>query len=190
MMKHIGLVVEGRADKSLSHLVRRYLAEQCHTGIRVETAITAKDKGKLLKQGVLEKYVYLAGSAEGAGGVLVIFDSDKDLVCQLGPDTLARVEGRSDVPVKICIAVRNIENWIMASVETTLGEDVDPLPDPEGSGAVHAVKTALKPRAYNKPVHQPGLTEAIDFDIARGRSPSFDRFLRVVDEIATDAISS
>ena len=189
-MKHIGLVVEGRADRSLSSLVRRYVGEQCYTGVRVETAITAKDRGKLLKSGELEKFVYLAGTAEGVGGVLVLFDGDKSPACQLGPKTLARVENRLDVPVKVCIAVRNIENWIMASVETTLGEEVEPLPDPEGSGAVHAVKKAFKPRAYIKPVHQPGLTERINFDLARERSPSFDRFLRVVDEVATDVISN
>jgi hypothetical protein len=189
-MKHISLVVEGRADKSLSNLVRRYVGEQCYTGIRVETAITAKDRGKLLKPGELEKFVYLAGTAEDVGGVLVLFDGDKSPACKLGPETLARVDGRLDVPVKVCIAVRNIENWIMASAETTLGDEFEPLPDPEGAGAVHAVKTAFKPRAYIKPVHQPGLTERISFDLARSRSPSFDRFLRVVDEIASDVVSN
>jgi uncharacterized protein DUF4276 len=189
-MKHIGLVVEGRADKTLSNLVRRYLAEKCYTGIRVGGAITAKDRGKLLKSGELEKFVHYAATVEDVAAVLIVFDGDRDSACQLGPQTLARVEQRWPVPVKVCIAIRNIENWIMASAETTLGADVEPLADPEGSGSVHAVKTALKPGAYNKPVHQPGLVERIDFELARSRSPSFDRFLRIVDEMASAAVGT
>jgi hypothetical protein len=189
-MKHIGLVVEGRADKTLSNLVRRYLAEKCYTGIGVGGAITAKDRGKLLKPGELEKFVHYAATVDDVAGILIVFDGDRDPACQLGPKTLARVEQRWSVPIKVCIAIRNIENWILASAETTLGEGAEPLADPEGAGSVQAVKTALKPGAYNKPVHQPGLTERIDFELARGRSPSFDRFLRIVDQMATCAMET
>jgi hypothetical protein len=189
-MRHIGLVVEGRADVALSGLVRRYLAERGHTGIGVETAITAKDRGKLLKSGELEKFVYLASTSDDVAGVLVVFDTDKDAACEIGPAALARVADRYPVPVRMCAAIRTVENWIMASVETTLGDSAEPLSDAEGSGAVHAVKSALKPRSYNKPVHQPSLTELIDFDLARERSPSFDRFLRIVDQIAEGSCAS
>lgn len=189
-MKHIGLVVEGRADKSLAELIRRYLAERGHTGIRVGSPFTPKDRGKLLKRGELERFVYMAATVEGAAAVLVMFDSDRDAACELGPTSLARVPEHIQVPVKMCIAVRNVENWIVASAETTLGPDGKPLDDPEGSGAVHEVKTALKPGAYNKPVSQPGLTSKIDFDLARNRAPSFDRFLRIVDDLATEACAS
>jgi Domain of unknown function (DUF4276) len=185
-MKHIGLVVEGRADKTMSNLIRRYLAEQCYTGIGVGKPISAKDRGRLLKRGELEKFVQFAATIDEAVAVLVLFDSDKDPACELGPKSLARVATKTAIPVKVCIAIRNIENWIMASAETTLGSDAALLDDPEGAGAVHAVKTAFQPRSYNKPVHQPGLTERIDFSLARSRSPSFDRFLRILDEIATE----
>lgn len=183
-MKHIGLVVEGRADKSLAELIRRYLAERGHTGVLVGRPITPKDRGKLLKRGELEKFVYLAATVEGAAAVIVVFDSDKDPACQLGPEALARVPAYIQVPVKMCLAVRNVENWIVASAETTLGPEHEPLADPEGTGAVHAVKIALKPSGYNKSVAQPSLTAKIDFELARSRSPSFDRFLNIVDEMA------
>lgn len=183
-MKHIGLVVEGRADRTLTGLIRRYLAERCYTGIGVGKPICAKDRGKLLKDGELEKFVHFAATQEDAVAVLVLFDSDKDPACKLGPSALARVKRRTKVPVKICIAIRNIENWIVASAETTL-EGAEPLKDPEGAGSVNAVREFLKPKSYNKPIHQPGLTEKIDFDIARERSPSFSRFLKIIDEIAT-----
>jgi hypothetical protein len=188
-VNHIGLVVEGRADRTITGLVRRYLAECCYTGLGVGKPICAKDRGKLLKRGELEKFVHFAATEEGAVAVLVLFDSDKDPACELGPAALSRVENRINVPVKICIAIRNIENWIVASAETTLGGG-DPLEDPEGAGALAAVKDFLKPRAYTKPVYQPGLTERIDFDLARGRSPSFNRFLAILDEIAESAGAS
>lgn len=187
-MNHIGLVVEGRADKTISGLIRRYLAERCHTGIGVGKPICAKDRGKLLKKDELERFVQFAATEEDAVAVLVLFDTDRDAVCEIGPNALARVEGRTNVPVKICAAVRNIENWIVASAETTL-PGAEPLDDPEGSGALRTVKDALKPRAYIKPIHQPGLTERIDFALARERSPSFNRFLNIIDAIATSAAS-
>ncbi len=182
-MNHIGLVVEGKSDKSVSGLIRRYLAYRCHTGLRVGKPITGNNRGKLLKAGELEKLVGYAASEPGAIAVIVLFDGDQDAACELGPDTFARVDRRPTVLVKVCIAVRTIENWIMGSAETVFDE-VEPLEDPEGPGAVHAIKVAKKPRAYNKPLHAPGLLEKIDFDLARSRSPSFDRFLRIIDEIA------
>ena len=183
-MNHIGLVVEGRADKTITGLIRRYLAERCYTGVRVGKPICAKDRGKLLKRGELERFVEFAATEEGAAAVLVLFDSDKELACEVGPSSLARVKERISVPVKICIAIRNIENWIVASAETTL-DGAEPLDDPEGAGAVATVKEFLKPKAYSKPIYQPRLTERIDFDLARGRSPSFDRFLRTLDDMAS-----
>lgn len=182
-MSHIGLVVEGRADRTISGLVRRYLAYRCHTGLLVGKPISAKDRGKLLKDGELERFVKLAAYEPGAIAVLVLFDGDGDAACELGPESLARVESDSPVPVRICIAIREIENWILASAETTI-EDGQPLTHAEGGGAVHAVKESMKPGSYNKPAHQPGLIERIDFDLARSRCPSFDRFLRIIDEVA------
>ncbi len=185
-MKHIGLVVEGRADRTITGLVRRYLAERCYTGLGVGRPICAKDRGKLLKEGELEKFVRFAATEEGAVAVVVLFDADRDPACELGPSALSRVENRTNLPVKICAAVRNIENWIVASAETTLDGGA-PLDDPEGAGAIRAVKDFLKPRAYNKPISQPGLTERIDFDLARTRSYSFNRFLNILDDIASSA---
>lgn len=182
-MNHIGLVVEGKSDKSVADLIRRYLADKCYTGIRVGKPISGNNRANLLKTGVLEKLVGYAASEPGAVAVIVLFDSDKDPACQLGPDTFARLDGKVSVPVKVCMPVRVVENWIMGSVETVF-EGVDPLNDPEGAGAVHAIKVAKKPRAYNKPLHVPGMLGKIDFDVTRNRCTSFDRFLRFLDEIA------
>jgi hypothetical protein len=187
-VSHIGLVVEGRADRTITGLVRRYLGERCYTGIGVGKPICAKDRGKLLKKGELEKFVHFAATEDGVAAVLVLFDSDKDPACEMGPTALSRVQDRIDVPVKICIAIRNIENWIVASAETTL-EGGAPLGNPEGAGSISAIKDFLKPQAYNKPIQQPRLTERIDFELARTRCPSFNRFLNILDDIATTACS-
>lgn len=67
----------------------------------------------------------------------------------------------------------------MASAETVLpGLRYEPIRDPE-----RAIRAALLPAKYVKPTWQPRLTERIDLDLARGRSPSLDRFLRKVDEL-------
>ena len=87
------------------------------------------------------------------------------------------------VPVKVCVAIREFENWIMASAETVF-EGASPPDNPDGAGAAFAIKQALKPQAYVKPRDQPALTKRIDFDLARSRSPSLNRFLEIVDNLA------
>jgi Domain of unknown function (DUF4276) len=182
-MSHLALVVEGHGDAiALPELVRRYLADHGHSGLRVGKPLNAKNRGKLLKEGELERFAELAAGEPGAVGLLVVFDADGDPACELGPNSLGRISSRIPVPARICIAIREFENWIMASSETVL--ERTPLDEPEGRGAAQAIKEAMKPRKYVKPRDQPSLSSLIDFDLARGRCPSFDRFLTVIDEMA------
>jgi len=183
-MSHIALVVEGHGDvAAVPALVRRYLAVRSHSGVRVGKPLNAKDRGKLLKEGELERFARLAAMEPGAGALIVLFDADKDPACELGPEALSRISSCVDVPVKVCLAVREYENWIMASAETVFN-NVTALEDPEGKGAVHAIKQALQPRAYVKPRDQPALSHLIDFGLARDRCPSLNRFLTIIDELA------
>jgi hypothetical protein len=189
-MSHIALVVEGHGDAiAIPELIRRYLALRGHTGILVGKPLNTKNRGKLLKAGELERFAQLAAGEPGASGLLVVFDADRDRACDLGPRSLARIASQINVPAKICIAVRVFENWVMASAETVL-ENGLPLPKPEGKGAIHAIKKAMKPKAYVKPRDQPALSRLIDFDLARGRCPSLDRFLAAIDEMALAADAS
>ncbi|MFL5834884.1 MAG: DUF4276 family protein [Solirubrobacterales bacterium] len=182
-MSHIALVVEGHADAiAVPELVRRYLAFRGHSGILVGRPLNTKSRGKLLKDGELERFAQLAAMEPGASALLVVFDADDDRACELGPSTLGRINGLP-VPTQVCIAIREYENWIMASAETVLDNAV-PLDDPEGRGAAHAIKMALRPRAYVKPRDQPALSRSIDFELARRRCPSLDRFLKILDEMA------
>lgn len=184
-MKHIALVVEGHGDLvAVPEMLRRYLALRGHSGVQVGRPLNAKNRAKLLKAGELERFSELALRQPGAAALLVVFDADKDLACEIGPAALSRLVPQIRVPVKVCVAIREFENWIMASAETVF-DGLEPPVDPEGTGAAHAIKQALKPRAYVKPRDQPALTKRIDFDLARSRSPSLDRFLGIVDEVAT-----
>jgi len=186
-MAHIAIVVEGHGDAAaIPTLIRRYLALQGHTGILVGKPLNAKNRGKLLKAQELERFALLAAGEPGAVGLLVVFDADRDPACELGPRSLSRIAEVVNIPAKVCIAIRTYENWIMASAETVLEEGC-PLAEPEGKGAIHSVKKALKPRAYVKPRDQPALSSSIDFDLARQRCPSFSRFLAAIDEMALAA---
>jgi hypothetical protein len=183
-MKHIALVVEGHGDlAAVPDMLRRYLALQGFTGVRVGKPLNAKNRAKLLKAGELERFAELAMRQPGAGALVVVFDADKDPACEIGPTALDRLTACLNVPVKVCIAVREFENWIMASAETIF-EGLEPPDDPEGAGAAYAIKQALKPQAYVKPRDQPALAKRIDFDLARSRAPSLDHFLRIVDDLA------
>lgn len=182
-MRHIGLVVEGPGDrKAVPVLLRKYFAEREQHSVGLGQPWTANGRSKLLKAGELERFVRGAASVPGACAVLVIFDADESPACELGPECAARAKGETALPVQIGLAVREFENWIVASAQSALGHP-SPLTDPDGRGAQHAIREALAPEKYIKTVDQPRLAARIDFSDARSSSRSLDRLLHRVDEL-------
>jgi Domain of unknown function (DUF4276) len=181
------LIVEGQGDGSaLPVLLRMFFGEEGHHRIALGTPIVAKGRTKLLKEGELERFVTLAGQVPGACGVLVVFDANGDPACELGPACLARARAATHLPVRVCLAVREFENWIVASAETVFEMEELPLESAEGIGALQVIKEIRAPQKYVKTLHQAGLASSIDLSLARGRAPSLDRLLRYAEELVTE----
>lgn len=186
-MKHLGLVVEGPGDReAVRLLVRQHLFASGEFGLRIGLPWSGNGREKLLADDKLEDFVAGAARVPGAAGVLVVFDAEGDAACELGPESLARAQSATELPVRVCIAVRCFENWIAASVETVFDE-VEPLADCEGKGAIGLIKEGMHPTKYVKTVHQARLASRIDQSLACDKSPSLARFFRCIDELVAVA---
>ncbi len=137
-------------------------------------------KGNATAEGGIEGYVATA-ARPGAVGVIVVLDADDELVCQEGPELLARAEKEVGVPVVIAIAERDYEDWLYASAET-LGFDPELEYQPNRRGK-SAIPSALLPQKYVKPTHQPRMTARMDVGLAELRSPSLARLLQKFDHL-------
>ena len=169
-------------------VIRAHLHRNGIYDIDVGLPINAKGRTKLLREGELERFAKLAATQHGTAGVLIICDADDDPACVLGPEVSARcVAAVPYMPIRACLAVREFENWLLASAETLAPGPEAPREDYEGLAAEHLVAAWKAPRKYVKPIHQPAFAAQIDLDLVATRCPSFARLLRCVDELVAAA---
>jgi hypothetical protein len=186
-MRRIGVVVEGDGDqRAIPVVVRSYLHSVEVFDIEIGKPLNTRGRGKLLRAGELERFVHLAALETATTGVLVVCDADDDPACVLGPEITARcVASLPHVPVRACLAVREFENWLLASPET-LAPGTEPVHDDyEAIASIPHISRWRAPRKYVKPLHQPALAAQIDRDRVAARCPSFARLLRCIDELVT-----
>lgn len=184
-MLRISTVVEGDGDQgALPVVLRRHLHDREVFDIEIGKPINAKGRSKLLRAGELERFVKLAALQPNAGAVLVLCDADDDLACELGPEMTKRCQDAiPHIPVRACLAVREFENWLLASPETLAPVPQAALSDYESTAAQSRVAEWCLPKKYVKPVQQPALASQIDMQRVSSRCPSFARLLRCVDEL-------
>ena len=123
--------------------------------------------------------------------MLVLVDSNGDCPAEIGPRlrTWAKDEV-CDVSVDCSLAKVEYETWFVASAESLrkyldIGTDEAIPPDPEGQRCGKAWIQRRFIGHYNETLGQPKLTTAIDVDLCRRRSPSFDRLCRVIGRFAS-----
>jgi len=151
-----------------------------------------QSRSKLIREAELGRAVSFAmlklGELEGPGMVLVLLDADKDPLCELGPQLLGFAQKvRPDADVAVVLAKVKYETWLVAGVES-LGrylklESGDQVPeDPEGEkSGIGWIERRFRRPKYSKTVDQPGMTAALDLELCRRRSPSFDKLCRELD---------
>jgi hypothetical protein len=186
----LGLVVEGDGEvAALPILVRRHLHENRKIfDIEVGKPKNSKGRGNLNAPGGVERYAQYAALPDDVCGVLVLCDSDSDMVCEFGPTMQERAAGAvSKKPVMATLAVTEFENWIVASSETVGKEGLPPDTDYENLDAESVIRGWRFPRSYVKPLHQPGYAQGLDFELVKARCPSFSRLLRCLDELIDSA---
>ena len=134
----------------------------------------------------------------GASGlVLVLIDANGDCPAELGPELHDRaVAARSDVPVRVALAVREYETWFAAAADSlgaylTLRDGEVAPAAPEASKQrkkwVEDRYTGGGDAKYSETVDQPSMTAAMDLAVVRDRCPSFARLCRVLEDAARPA---
>lgn len=115
--------------------------------------------------------------------ILVEFDADEDAPCVLAPSLLEVVRReRAHLDVAIVLAHQEFETWFAAAAES-LSENFDldacdVSPDPEASGQRKGAVKRWMHGAYSETADQIRLTQAMDLQLCRARSRSFDKLCR------------
>lgn len=178
---HVGLVVEGAGDRgALPVVLRSYLHARGEYRDILGKPVPLHGRDKAFVPNGIEGYAAVAGARPGCVGVLVVLDAEGDCVAQRGPELFTRARCAIQVPVHVALADTAFEDWLYASAETLRLDGLNF--DPQKSGG-SMIKHALRPAAYNKPVWQPRLAARMNIDMARVRSPSFDRMLLRFDDL-------
>jgi hypothetical protein len=186
----IGCIVEGDGEEdALPILLRRIIFEiNPTTYVRVGRPYR-RPKGRLKNQEQLSQVVQLvARQLVPPRAVLILLDADNDCPAELGPRLLEWAQtARRDIPIAVVIANREYEAWFLAAAESLRGhrglsEDLSPPADSEGvSGAKEWLRRRMSPDDMYSPVtHQASFSAAIDLEMARQGSPSFEKLCRDV----------
>jgi len=188
----IGCIVEGHGEvEAVPVLIRRLVSEvDPSISVRIPAPLRIP-KGRLVKEGELEKAVALiARKVAPAGAILVLLDSDEDCPATLGPNLLARAwNARSDLPVAVVLAKQEYEAWFLAAASSLRGQrrlraDLAAPAEPE---AIRGAKEWLSARmtgnfSYVETLDQPALTQIFDLEQAR-QTDSFDKCRREVEKL-------
>lgn len=191
-MARIIPIVEGHGEvaavpilirRTVRHLSPRQFVDVLHP-IRVQ-------RNKIVKSGVLEKYVQIAAQRLGEnGGILVLLDADRDCPMSLGAALLDRAsKARADWTIKVVLAKAEFEAWFLASANSIAGKrgihpSCTPPRDPEAIRDAKRWLTNRMPRgsSYKPAADQAALTQCLDIGAAR-MAPSFDKFCRDVEAL-------
>jgi hypothetical protein len=149
---------------------------------------------RLIKSDELERSITLAANKlNGKGGIVVIVDCDWKDACPKvdAPRLLERAKlTRSDIPISVVLAKMEFEAWFIAAAESLAGQcglSTD-LASPANPEEIRGAKEWLSskmhhPHGYIEIHHQPSLTNVFDMNMARQKSPSFDKCFRDISRI-------
>lgn len=180
----IGLIVEGHGEVEAAPLLVRRLLEASGTFNPDIRRPLRLPKGKMLKEGELERAVDLmARKTAPHGALLVLLDADADCPRTLGPCLLQRAErARGDRPIRVVVAKHEFETWFLAAAESLRGQrrlptDLLPPPDPEAIQNPKGWLGDRMPRGYSETLDQPAFASVFDLQAAKVL-PSFDKLVR------------
>jgi len=185
-------IVEGHAEvRALPVLMRRLLAEFGRYEVRIARPVRVK-RYKVVRPGELERALELARRRpEGCDAILLLLDSDDDCPKEVAPCLIARARNASvGLPIAVVLAKSEFEAWFVGSLESLRGvrgieETAISPPNPED---IRDAKGYLSHqmtygRRYVEVDDQPAMAQSFDLTLARQSCPSFDKFLRDVQEI-------
>jgi hypothetical protein len=192
MTRRIVTIVEGHSEAgSIPAFLRRVLQDRRIFDVAPDTKSIREHRQRLTKPDVFINRVRMAELRDDCAAVLVVFDADDDAACELGPNLRKLVAGRGiTTPTCVVLAVREIESWLIAGVESLRGYRGVPtdLSPPENVETIRGAKEWLDRHmkgGYKETIDQLPLLLKLDYEGARTRASSLDKFLRDVESLAS-----
>ena len=174
-------IVEGHGEVDATPvLLRRLIAEAESWETTIGRPIR-RNRSQLVRQPELERSVRLARLQPDCGGILVMFDGDRDCPAELG--TAVRrwaVAAAGEVPCEVVLPHREYEAWFLAAIESLRGHggirpDAVPHPEPETPrGAKAQLEARMHPGgSYFETTDQPAFSALFSMKAAHRRCRSF-----------------
>jgi hypothetical protein len=195
----ISCIVEGHGEvPSVPIIVRRIAAKTSGcVPFNVLLPIRVKRNRFIQQEDEFKRVLGLAGAkAGGHGAILILLDSDDDCAKDVAVDLLERArKACSGVHVAVVFAVREFEAWYLAAASslagkrglpTTLSDHSSPESPRDAKGWLS--KNMPRGQSYRETIDQPAFAGVLDLDLARGQSPSFDKFCREIEKIIDGAL--
>lgn len=196
MTRLIVPIVEGHSEAySIRAFLRKILQDRGVFDLEPGYPIR-EHRQRLAKADILVNRVRMALKREHCVAVLVIFDADDDAACELGPRLRHAIEaGGIKTPSRVVLAVRELESWLIAGIESLrdhqgIRSDANV---PEAVEEIRGAKEWLDQRmakGYKATIDQLPLLLRLDYEKARRRAPSLDKFLRDIDVLIAETASS
>lgn len=190
-------IIEGQGEENSVRILLERLWYDELGGEYIEILRPIRQKRqRLAKEETLIKAVQLARgklksqlSPVSSELILVLVDADEDPPCLLAPEWLRVARAAvSDVDIACVFPNPEFETWFVAAAES-LG-DVITIPDSsqipsnpdESRSGKRWIISRFRGTRYSPTVDQPKLTAAIDLELCRNRSPSFDKLCRELEK--------
>lgn len=195
----IGCVVEGHGEVEAVPVLLRRIAAKYRPEAQIHVPSPLRiHKDRLLKTGELERAILLASKKTGRNGaILVVLDADGRCPKEISSEILSRIPAAvGHLPAAVVIAKQEFEAWFIAAAESLRGrrglsDQLAPPDDPETiRGAKEWLARHRNPPSYAPTVDQPALASIFDIELARRRSPSFDKFCRETERLIRAAAGS
>lgn len=191
MTRTVVCIVEGDGEVRAVPLLLRRIAEAAGVfDLVVPVPIRVHKDQFLRRQEEFSRKLLLAAAKAQGGAVLVILDADDDCPVALAADIASRAhEVIPHVNLRVVIARREFEAWLLGAVESLAGKrglpvDIEAPPVPDD---VRNAKGWLSERMvggrYHEVSDQPAFSAQFDIELAQGRSRSFRRLIKVLREV-------
>jgi hypothetical protein len=185
-------LVEGHGEvEAVPALLRRLQAEAQQYGFQVVRPFRIP-RSQLTTEETLKRWVRVALGTEDCAGIIIVFDSDDDHACTVGPQVKDWAEAEAGaVPCEVVLATREYEAWFISAIESLRGQrgiapEAVSHPAPE---TVRDAKGELEARMargsfYSETVDQTALTSLVDLAEVHRRCRSFRKMAKAFGVLA------
>ncbi|MBU4233180.1 MAG: DUF4276 family protein [Proteobacteria bacterium] len=184
-------IVEGQTEvESVPILLRRICVQMQAVNIQIARPYRVK-RNKVVKAGELERAIEQGiRDRSNIGAILLLLDAEDDCPAALAPELSERCRQTTHLPVAVVLANIEMEGWFLGGKESLRGvcgikPDAVAPPNPESiRGAKERLSKNMEyGRRYLEVDDQPTMATQVNSDLTQGRCPSFDKFLREVQNL-------